>query len=271
MFNNIIQYQFDGNSNLVYTIIRKRQVFHALANLPTDCGAINKTLTKRGKKQLPSTTTTRPISRQSSMASGPLSPVSAAATTEPKELPNTQSSTPLEAASNYKPASTAEPGTYKASLMEVPHIDKLTEKASAHPSQQQLDRLTKAGPAATLFSTGTTSSTTPADEKNQPEAEQLPQSVGMGIDSYAVSKPNWNVTSPTATDPPKTPQGELQMALNEPWVPTQDWVTSWKAKLPLQTIMRLLQVCRVTFIYLVVSIYYVKSHICKKMTCLPYP
>ena len=26
MFNNIIQYQFDGNSNLVYTVIRKRQV-----------------------------------------------------------------------------------------------------------------------------------------------------------------------------------------------------------------------------------------------------
>lgn len=26
IFNNIIQYQFDGNSNLVYTIIRKRQV-----------------------------------------------------------------------------------------------------------------------------------------------------------------------------------------------------------------------------------------------------
>ena len=48
MFNNIIQYQFDGNSNLVYTIIRKRQVLHTLANLPTDCGSINKTLTKRG-------------------------------------------------------------------------------------------------------------------------------------------------------------------------------------------------------------------------------
>ena len=29
---------------------------------------------------------------------------------------------------------------------------------------------------------------------------------------------------------------------NEPWVPTQEWVTSWKSKLPLQTIMRLLQV-----------------------------
>ena len=51
MFNNIIQYQFDGNSNLVYTIIRKRQVLHTLANLPTDCGSSNKSLTtKKGTK-----------------------------------------------------------------------------------------------------------------------------------------------------------------------------------------------------------------------------
>ena len=60
-FNNIIQYQFDGNSNLVYTLIRKRQVFHSLANLPTDMSAINKTLNSRksglmmGKKWTAST------------------------------------------------------------------------------------------------------------------------------------------------------------------------------------------------------------------------
>eukprot|EP00794_Sanderia_malayensis_P008932 gene8932-9884_t len=35
-FNNIIQYQFDGNAHLVYAVIRKRNVFHQLANLPTD-------------------------------------------------------------------------------------------------------------------------------------------------------------------------------------------------------------------------------------------
>ena len=39
-----------GNCNLVYTIIRKRQVFHQLANLPTDHSSIAKALTKRGKK-----------------------------------------------------------------------------------------------------------------------------------------------------------------------------------------------------------------------------
>uniref|UniRef100_A0A1B6CRT9 Protein HID1 n=1 Tax=Clastoptera arizonana TaxID=38151 RepID=A0A1B6CRT9_9HEMI len=52
IFNNIIQYQFDGNSNLVYTIIRKRQVFHGLASLPCDYGTITKSLTKRTRKHL---------------------------------------------------------------------------------------------------------------------------------------------------------------------------------------------------------------------------
>jgi hypothetical protein len=47
IFNNIIQYQFDGNSNLVYTIIRKRQIFHALANIPSDMISINKCLSNR--------------------------------------------------------------------------------------------------------------------------------------------------------------------------------------------------------------------------------
>lgn len=61
VFNNIIQYQFDGklqcslqkiprfsgNSNLIYTIIRKRQVFYQLSNLPTDAQSIAKSLSGR--------------------------------------------------------------------------------------------------------------------------------------------------------------------------------------------------------------------------------
>jgi len=41
-FNNIIQYQFDGNAHLVYAIIRKRNVFHQLANLPTDPSVVSR-------------------------------------------------------------------------------------------------------------------------------------------------------------------------------------------------------------------------------------
>ena len=39
-----MQYQFDGNANLIYTIIRKRTVFHNLANLPTDHCSIQRSL-----------------------------------------------------------------------------------------------------------------------------------------------------------------------------------------------------------------------------------
>lgn len=67
VFNNVIQYQFDGmiqlmtltldkslsfsgNSNLIYTIIRKRTVFYQLSNLPTDAQSIAKTLSGRKNK-----------------------------------------------------------------------------------------------------------------------------------------------------------------------------------------------------------------------------
>ncbi|XP_055341905.1 protein HID1-like [Paramacrobiotus metropolitanus] len=46
-FNNLIQYQFDGNAPLVYCIIRKRALFHQLANLPMDPAFIEKTVRNR--------------------------------------------------------------------------------------------------------------------------------------------------------------------------------------------------------------------------------
>ena len=263
MFNNIIQYQFDGNANLVYTVIRKRQVFHALANLPTDCGAINKTLTRRGKKLTSNlqgtapSSSSRALSRQSSSASGsasttlPQSPTSEAAN---HDLPNSQSIEPLEGLASAKPAPFAEPGTYKASLMEVPHIDKLTEKSSAHPSQQQLDRLTKT--SAALFSTGEHAKELPQCH-NDPVAARItttmeklssacPPPLSLTMDSYAKIGEVAAAAPPSAgvsTLPPLTPEASSSAApFNEPFVPTQEWVTSWKSKLPLQTIMRLLQV-----------------------------
>ena len=41
-----------GNANLIYTIIRKRNVFHQLVNLPTDHSAISKAMMKRGSRRL---------------------------------------------------------------------------------------------------------------------------------------------------------------------------------------------------------------------------
>ncbi|KAI6075660.1 Protein HID1 [Aix galericulata] len=96
VFNNIIQYQFDGNSNLVYAVIRKRNVFHQLANLPTDSQSIQKGLQRKKK-------TPEPISRT-----------------------NSQDGASMEGS---RPAAPAEPGTLKTSLVATPGIDKLTEKS----------------------------------------------------------------------------------------------------------------------------------------------
>ncbi|XP_063124850.1 protein HID1 isoform X3 [Rattus norvegicus] len=169
VFNNIIQYQFDGNSNLVYAIIRKRGVFHQLANLPTDPPSIHKALQRRRR-------TPEPLSRAGS-----------------------QEGASMEGS---RPAAPAEPGTLKTSLVATPGIDKLTEK-----SQVSED--------------GTLRSLEPESQQNSAEG------------------------SPSEGEPNQTWREQRRLSnasASGQWSPTSDWILSWKSKLPLQTIMRLLQV-----------------------------
>lgn len=79
-----------GNSNLVYAIIRKRGVFHQLANLPTDPPSIHKALQRRRR-------TPEPLSRAGS-----------------------QEGASMEGS---RPAAPAEPGTLKTSLVATPGLD----------------------------------------------------------------------------------------------------------------------------------------------------
>ncbi|XP_011058444.1 PREDICTED: LOW QUALITY PROTEIN: protein HID1 [Acromyrmex echinatior] len=160
IFNNIIQYQFDGNSNLVYTIIRKRQVFHALANLPSDCNTIAKSLSKRQRRHMPAST-----------------------------------------------------------LLETPGIENMTEKESAHPLS----------PSVSIDINKLITNHSERESKTEDIAEE-----------------SMNVTKNSVV-----PKGGIRVAeqtsnnnvnnVNQ-WVPSSDWVYQWKSKLPLQTIMRLLQV-----------------------------
>ncbi|XP_014473898.1 PREDICTED: protein HID1 [Dinoponera quadriceps] len=188
IFNNIIQYQFDGNSNLVYTIIRKRQVFHALANLPSDCNTIAKSLSKRQRRHVPASTSNENVSEAAMEGSHPAQP--------------------------------AEPGTLKASLLETPGIEKMTEKESAHPlspaASVDIDKSISNHESKTL------------DDVEEDSANAIKNSVvpkgGIRVAEQANNSNVNNVNN-----------------VNQ-WVPSSDWVYQWKSKLPLQTIMRLLQV-----------------------------
>lgn len=185
IFNNIIQYQFDGNSNLVYTIIRKRQVFHALASLPCDYGTIAKSLTKRTRKHLPSTSSTENV----------------------PETPSMEGS---------RPALPAEPGTLKATLPDTPGIEKMTGQESGHVTTDLASNVVN----------GVSSPVT-----------------GNGVQDGEVDKTSTSVpVSPTANKNAAVHRSPSLNSSSGQWVPTSEWVQSWKSKLPLQTIMRLLQV-----------------------------
>ncbi|XP_023676323.1 protein HID1 isoform X2 [Paramormyrops kingsleyae] len=174
VFNNIIQYQFDGNCNLVYAIIRKRSVFHQLANLPSDSASIQKALQR--KKRSP-----EGISRT-----------------------NSQETVSMEGS---RPAAPAEPGTVKTSLAATPGIDKLTEK-----SQVSED--------GTMVSV----QHTPSDHSDTESNSGRDNEDVFYTEAETARRRLSSVSSVSS------------------WTPTPEWVLSWKTKLPLQTIMRLLQV-----------------------------
>ncbi|XP_028177742.1 protein HID1 [Ostrinia furnacalis] len=195
MFNNMVQYQFDGNSNLVYTIIRKRAVFHSLANLPQEHAAIAR-----------------------SLAAGKGRSFSAAK----PELPRSRSAESVSEAvmEGSRPAQPAEPGTLNPTLAETPAIAAMTERESAHPAPP-------------------------------PEGTQLlPRRSGDGQDLAATTpEPDNDKDNDDEGDSErrdsirKNSTGSVKSSSEaNAWRPSSAWVASWRAKLPLQTIMRLLQV-----------------------------
>lgn len=201
VFNNIIQYQFDGNCNLVYTIIRKRNVFHQLANLPTEHATIAKALSKRGKKFVQ------------------LTPESG------KDLPT------MEGA---MPAMEAEPGTLKTTLAATPRLDRMTEKAAPDEGHSELTLKELA------TSTGNIN-IQPPSEIQDPDSPEHNKPKAKASRSVANSPPGSPTGSETTAKPPLARTSSTSSSGGS-WVATPEWVQSWKQKLPLQTIMRMLQV-----------------------------
>lgn len=164
IFNNMIQYQFDGNSNLVYTIIRKRQVFHALANIPSDMSSINKCLNNRkvsGRLQKAPIMAKKVESdeefeneeddeereEEEEEDSSDKDNAKVKATKEEAEGSadeDRKSEIVEESMEGSHPAEPAQPGTLKATLLEIPPIALITEKESAHPSLKLLNEIASA-------------------------------------------------------------------------------------------------------------------------------
>lgn len=159
MFNNIIQYQFDGNSNLIYTIIRKRQVFYQLSNLNSDAVSIAQSLKKGGKNKNKDAV---PIKEDSGVL-------------ESNQAANSSSQSGAGNGGNIEAKQVVL--EFNSEFTKTPVISSMTDKSA-----------------------------------------------------------EWSQPKNDAADPNKDNEASAE------WSPTPEWVESWKSKLPIQTIMRMLQV-----------------------------
>ncbi|XP_052896341.1 protein HID1 [Anopheles moucheti] len=279
IFNNIIQYQFDGNSNLVYTIIRKRQVFHALANLPTDAAGIARCLSNRkggngagmgggrtgGSSQ---GAASRSVAGQDDAAdyqqrkaaltatgtgsgsvagdeseedrivtrTGRLGLREADSASEREEDArigdeDARSDIVEESMEGSRPAQEAEPGTLKATLLDTPNLAQITERESAHPS----DLASPSSPDVPAVP-----EKGPASDEEEPEANGTKK--GAATDSSPSKTPSPLRRSVAQRGSLRVTPAPVHGVQVKQWQPTPEWVQSWRSKLPLQTIMRLLQV-----------------------------
>lgn len=105
------------------------------------------------------------------------------------------------------PALPAEPGTLKATLLDTPGIENMTEKESAHPLSPSIDI-----------------------------------NINKTIDDNLINNQQKNQNTIVTKGGIRVSDEQQTSNVNNQWVPTGEWVYQWKIKLPLQTIMRLLQV-----------------------------
>ena len=104
---------------------------------------------------------------------------------------------------------------------------------SAHPSQRQLDKLTQSLQGTSLEQQQPVKSMTEEIKPVQPGAKYS--------DNLAVA----DLLSPTDDDDHEQVEHRRKLKKQnsaEQWRPTTEWLKDWKSQLPLQTIMRMLQV-----------------------------
>lgn len=252
----------------MYTIIRKRILFYNLLNLNIEQSNIDKILSKQQNKKLNNSNHNNTSSTSSNSAS--------INDSTKKTLKNTDKTFVAKSMEGSTPAKEAEPGTLKTTLAATPSILNMTEKTT--PSLTVIDSTQITSPIDTTISTST-STTLTTNEFSLLNSETQIQSDELfnqeifknlklndninGATFHGKSNQEMNVTNGNNNDTNnetvpttvkssiKSPQKKLKSRNNSSnssvfnsadWQPTTEWAQNWKHKLPLQTIMRLLQV-----------------------------
>lgn len=195
-FNNLVQYQFDGNSPLVYSIIRRRKVFYQLAALPTDLNSIDRLRSKRAKND-----TKKRHEKLKQIASEHR---------QNAELGNKDDALSLDEAQRNV--------TFETDIVDSISNSDLSVNESEQPAEAKIEALEQA--------------------ENGGHAKE-----GQNIQiEHHSSIPQVMKMTEEILDGTKQTDVDCDVSEAPQWEATSNWAYSWKNRLPLQTIMRLLQV-----------------------------
>lgn len=218
IFNNLIQYQFDGNTNLVYVILHKKDSFIELANLPSTQHGIDKVLKKLIKRKL----LCKEASRQSdqnedghdSSPSFNRKPSHSVATV----------STDMQTSSASKPQTPRQ----GVSLVATPDICLVTQKMHQITFESK-SRVQNPQNSPRIFFD---------DEQHDDNSEDA---MLLLIDNDATTAKSNQPKQPAAEKLVDSSVSNIGIS-DQKWKPDPNWVKEWKRMLPLQTIMKMIEV-----------------------------
>lgn len=258
IFNNIIQYQFDGNANLVYMILNKRSLFIDLANMSTSQTAIDKVLKKLIKRKQRNKIVENMLIEQekddsTKNTNRQFSNGTSNSSTSYRSLA-TVSSNNLQSKSNNSQSARQE-----VSLVATPDLNHVTHPI--HPfyldsneipvadSQMIPNTATKISIDDILNQTVEGSlETTSLDAVNTSQYAAQPSSSNINLIEGKDVNIKPKKVDPDADCVPETAstacyqKDNKQVQKSNKWKPTSDWLKHWKQSLPLQTVLRMIEV-----------------------------
>ncbi|VUZ41805.1 unnamed protein product [Hymenolepis diminuta] len=296
VFNNMIQYQFDGNSCLVYSIIRKRQVFYQLANLPSTDEDIREIMSahsslRRRFEVPPDTEEDEPEEEEEDLEldqneekatedtfqdkNKEIVASAGEESTEKKQEEGVELKNGDVAEASPKDegkeeaAATDKSGNLQTSLVGTPSLASMTtDTAPVGSSADAAERVSgddlhsHEGPSSPIHTalppsndvsgsrqleeTFAVADASKIKEKTDTSSDQKSnEGIAPTDTTKESSKPSKKSQSrrmTTTSTVASSTSTSARTTTTVPWRPTARWVADWREKLPLQTIMRMLQV-----------------------------
>lgn len=214
-FNNIVQYQYEGNANLVYAILRRKTLFESLANLALDRAIADARASRAG---MPGGTEPQPsaVGAGNLRAAAASRSAGASASAAPARRGSAGGS-----ADDLKKVSTPPEATKAVDLGAVERtgeVDVATKGASliSSPVRMRSDSTKAAGGA---------------EGEGEGEGEAEPEQEKEGRDMQEQEQEQGHGEG----------EGQEEQYSDEPFEPTQAWLEEARREMPLSTILRLLR------------------------------